>query len=206
MKQQRSSFVRYLVAWKKSIFGFFESIFSRIPPRVYFVSALIALSIVFALLTARYGSNDLDYKLGDTVKRDIVSPDTLAIRDEQRTRELQDDASAKIKKIFSYDPKVQDHAVKSLSAAISGLRRDYQEALDKEFGTTKLAAPQLASAKYNAFLDKFIDAERQKFQLSGGEAAIRALAKQQFSEESQQTLVSQLTGVLQLYVYPDRSQ
>jgi len=95
MKQQRSSSLRYLVAWKNTIVDFFRSIFSRVPPRVYFISAFVALSIVFALITARYGSTDLDYRLNDVVKRDIVSPDNIQIRDDQRTRELQDDAAAK---------------------------------------------------------------------------------------------------------------
>src|SRR5436190_17328634 len=104
MKQQRSSSLRYLVAWKNTIVDFFKSTFSRVPPRVYFISAFVALSIIFALLTARYGSTDLDYKINDVIKRDIISPDNIVIRDEQRTRELQDDAAAKVKKIFAYDP------------------------------------------------------------------------------------------------------
>ena len=203
MKQQRSSSLRYLVAWKNTIIDFFKSIFSRVPSRVYFFSAFVVLSVLFALITARYGSTDLDYKLNDVVKRDIVSPDTIIIRDEQRTRELQEDAAAKVKKIFTYDPKVQDQAVRSLSAAIGGLRRAYQESLDKEFGTTKLTPQQINSPKYSAFLDRFIDSERQKFQLNGGEAAIRALAKQQFSEELQQALVGKLSAVMQLYIHPD---
>ena len=76
MKQQRSSSLRYLVAWKNTIFDFFKSIFSRVPPRVYFVSSFVLLSVIFALITARYGSTDLDYKLNDVVKRDIVSPES----------------------------------------------------------------------------------------------------------------------------------
>ncbi|HZS44331.1 MAG TPA: HDIG domain-containing protein [Blastocatellia bacterium] len=203
MKQQRSSSLRYLVAWQKTIFDFAKSIFSRVPPRVYFISAFIGLSILFALLTARYGSTDLDYKLNDIVKRDIISPTDITIRNDQRTKELQEDAAAKVKKIFAYDPKVQERSDNALVAAFSSLRRNYQDALDKEFGTTKLSPQQTQSSKYNAFLDRFIDSERQKFQLNGGEAAIRALAKQQFSEDLQQTLLDRLNAVMHLYIYPD---
>src|SRR5262249_18626360 len=115
MKQPRSSFLRYLDAWKTTIFDYLKSTFSRVPARAYFFSAFAALSILFALLTARFGASDLDYKLNYIVKRDIISPTDIVITNDQRTRELQDDAAAKVKKIFVFDPKVQERSDNSLT-------------------------------------------------------------------------------------------
>jgi len=116
------------------------------------------LALVFVLCPRLMAKPLADFKVGDTLDEDIVTPVRLVVIDAAATQALRDKEAQKVPVFFGYDSNAANQVEAVFLSAFSDTRRAFLDELDQFF---KRRAPDAASVRAPAF-HQFVASFQQK--------------------------------------------
>lgn len=205
--KKRPSFLRMVLGQERNLVNYFRDFFFDVPSRTYFALAFLGFVLAVTLLSVGWTeSSPLEYQVGQIVRSDIIAPESFTVADPSQTDVLRKEAADKVPGIFSYDTTISPHASERLADAFEQFRNKFRDAVSIEFGSAALPerSRKAGSARYQRFLQKFIENERHNFPSGGGEAALQTLAELQFNTSIENRMLDLLSSTMSLMIYPDQ--
>jgi putative nucleotidyltransferase with HDIG domain len=87
----------------------------------------IAAAIAWLVAGAAFGPR-IDYAPGETVRAEIVAPDSFSVVDTPRTEQLRSKAEAEVPTIFDFEPRRHRTVVDQLATSLAEMRERYEAA------------------------------------------------------------------------------
>lgn len=121
----------------------------------------ICLLLFWALVTALplAAKEPGDYRVGDKIEADIITPFALDVPDAVATAAQQSAAMEKLPAVFrDFSPAATNQLAKEFSTVLSVVRLKFRNALQKEFEAPVLEAEKLSAPEFTSFVENFIKA------------------------------------------------
>lgn len=96
-----------------------------------------------------------DYRLGQTVERDIVAPRRLIVIDATATQALREREVQSVPVFFGYDSNAVNQVETSFVSAFDNRRRQFLDAVERAFQQRTLSTSMAGSPAFDRFLDSF---------------------------------------------------
>ena len=118
------------------------------------------------LISTALAAQLADYRLGDVIEEDVVTPVSLMVVDPVATKALKDQEEYRIPLIFRHDQSVLGVVEANLRDTFTLARSNFLFLIQDSFGGNQLEAPQLDSELFQRVVDTF-KRRNQTFPLSG---------------------------------------
>jgi len=156
------------------------------------------LALVLSLCPNLPAKSLANYRLGDEVEEDIVTPVPLVVTDVAATQALRNEEEQKVPVFFGYDSNVVNQVEAGFLSAFDGARQRFQDELERTFKRRTLDAPTVSAAQFSQFAASF---QERDFPLTAD------LAAQWAKGESDETIRAEWRRLLRkmtgYYLLPD---
>lgn len=115
-------------------------------------AAGVAFVLIVGIVSASAVTN---YRLGDILTNDVVTPVTLVVIDQEATAKWRRQEAEKVPPIIRHDPRAADEAVRALENRVAIARSYFLNEVILTFGTYPLPAEALQSPRYRDLLKRF---------------------------------------------------
>ncbi len=120
-----------------------------------FRPAFFVLAFAWGAAAILPAKEPADYKLGDRVEADIVTPVTLVVIDPEATVELKTREGERVPVIFRFYPQAGAEATAAFHKSFTETRGSFLDAVEQSFDARKLDADLLASEKFSRLIASF---------------------------------------------------
>ena len=174
------------------LFGLTPQRFSTSPAASRVLVAIVACAVAGAaswLVVSATARPNLDYRLGDIVRSEIIAPRSLSVPDPERTAEMHRRAEETVLPVFDYTPEKNARAVEAITSSLRSLGTRYEEE---------------AAANVEVPLDpgEFVTRHGQEFPFGGSET-LAILARQKFNSALVDQIVRSLSRRTSGYIIGD---
>ncbi len=166
-------------------------------------SGLILAGSFVLLLGASLPARELsEYRIGDTVDADIVTPAPLTVIDAEGTEALKQKEALKVPAIFVYHPETADEVERDFRAAVGAVRSNFFDAMGAVYQKKRLSPQWLNSPRFKTLSATF---KRQCPAFPQLTNLIELWAVGKSDEAVQNALVTRLREAMGQTIRPDDS-
>lgn len=174
------------------LFGLTPHRFSTSPAASRVLVAIFACAVAVAvswLVVSATAKPNLDYRIGDIVRSEIIAPRFLSVPDPERTAETRRSAEENVLPVFDYTPEKNARAIEGITSSLRRLQTLYEQEAAANLGRTLQP-------------DEFVAKHGQEFPFGGSET-LAILARHQFDSALTDWIIRSLSRHTSGYIIGD---
>jgi hypothetical protein len=118
-------------------------------------SGIFSVALLFLSCLRLPAKQLADYRLGQTVEKDIFAPKRLIVIDTAATQALREKAVQAVPVFFGYDSNAVTQVEAGFESAFDNARRQFLDAMERAFRQRTLTRPMASSPAFDRFLDSY---------------------------------------------------